>query len=442
MLRRSKIIGNPVAQMLRKLHLHHVGPAKDLELSPIAERVNLITGDNGLGKSFLLESAWWALTRTWHDAPAVPCAPGAWIDFEFDSMTTVHQGRSKWRPKAQSWQRSAGRPPNPGLVLYARVDGSYSVWDPARNYRLYRRNDGSEAESPSAYQFDTREVLDGLEREVEEGGRRRKQVLCQGLIDDWTRWQASDDPRFQALETLLSRIGPDEQPLVPGRPFRPTLDDQRLIPTIRMPYDQDVPITYAPAGVRRMCKMAYLLTWALSAHRDEVARLGLSSTTQIILLVDEPETHLHPRWQRSVLPSLLHGVKTWDEVERPEVQMMVTTHSPMILASMEPEFDVERDALWKLDLDGATVSVERDTWHKRGDINRWLMSDVFDLGAATSSPAERILRRAQDLIARADPDPAEVQDVDRELGRLLPEMDPFIVRWRYYMGPKLEVIQT
>lgn len=29
------------------------------------QRLNLITGDNGLGKSFLLDIAWWAMPRNW-----------------------------------------------------------------------------------------------------------------------------------------------------------------------------------------------------------------------------------------------------------------------------------------------------------------------------------------------------------------------------------------
>ncbi len=29
----------------------------------------------------------------------------------------------------------AGRPENPGLVLYAMAHGGFAVWDPARNYR-------------------------------------------------------------------------------------------------------------------------------------------------------------------------------------------------------------------------------------------------------------------------------------------------------------------
>lgn len=49
--------------MLTYLHLTNVGPASEMKLD-LAPRLNLITGDNGLGKSFLLDAAWWALTGT------------------------------------------------------------------------------------------------------------------------------------------------------------------------------------------------------------------------------------------------------------------------------------------------------------------------------------------------------------------------------------------
>ena len=53
--------------MLESLRLKNVGPAAEMALD-LAPRLNLITGDNGLGKSFLLDVAWWALTRKWpHD---------------------------------------------------------------------------------------------------------------------------------------------------------------------------------------------------------------------------------------------------------------------------------------------------------------------------------------------------------------------------------------
>ncbi len=143
--------------MLKRLELKHVGPSKSMVLDPVASRFNLIAGDNGLGKSFLLEASWWALTRTWHE-PAVPASPDASISYSFDGDKSIHSSSSNWDPNAQEWKRAPGRPPNQGLVLYARVDGSFSAWDPARNYRLYSRADGGRAESPAAYQFTSAQV--------------------------------------------------------------------------------------------------------------------------------------------------------------------------------------------------------------------------------------------------------------------------------------------
>jgi DNA repair ATPase RecN len=53
--------------MLKSLHLKNVGPAPEMTLE-LGSRMNLITGDNGLGKSFLLDVMWWALTRRWPQA--------------------------------------------------------------------------------------------------------------------------------------------------------------------------------------------------------------------------------------------------------------------------------------------------------------------------------------------------------------------------------------
>jgi hypothetical protein len=52
--------------MLRQLKLRNVGLRAPINFEPVAPRLNLITGDNGLGKSFLLDVSWWALT---------PCYP-------------------------------------------------------------------------------------------------------------------------------------------------------------------------------------------------------------------------------------------------------------------------------------------------------------------------------------------------------------------------------
>ena len=48
-----------------------------------------------------------------------------------------------------------------------------------------------------------------------------------------------------------------------------------------------------------------------------------------IVLIDEIELHLHPQWQREVLPALQ---KTF-----PNIQFIVTTHSPQVLSNLKKE---------------------------------------------------------------------------------------------------------
>ena len=427
--------------MLKRIELHNVGPAAHLALDPVAPRFNFLTGDNGLGKSFLLETAWWALTRTWHETPAVPNSPDAAITYSFDGLgISPHSYTSKWRVEAQDWKRPKGRPPNPGLVIYARVDGSFSAWDPARNYVLWQRADGGELESPAAYQFSPHSVLYGLERDVIIAGIARKERICAGLIDDWTLWQLVKSHEFQLLCQLLEQLGPEDQPLTPGELVVPTFEDKRRIPTIRMPYGEDVPITYAPAGVKRVSMLVYLLAWSLSEHEKACQRINQNISSQIIVLIDEPETHLHPRWQRTVLPSLYNAISSWNQIKNApsSIQFLVATHAPLVMASMESLFDPKVDSLWKLECDDGNVTIARDDLHRRGDVNRWLQSDVFDLAQPTSREVESALREAATLCSQADPSVEQVQRIDQLLRELLPEMDPFYARWHYLMRERIE----
>ncbi len=50
--------------MLKSIELRGIGPVDDLSAN-FGERLNVITGDNGLGKSFLLDVCFWSLTGTW-----------------------------------------------------------------------------------------------------------------------------------------------------------------------------------------------------------------------------------------------------------------------------------------------------------------------------------------------------------------------------------------
>ena len=59
------------------------------------------------------------------------------------------------------------------------------------------------------------------------------------------------------------------------------------------------------------------------------------------MLIDEIELHLHPQWQREVLPALQ---KTF-----PNIQFIVTTHSPQVLSRVHRDdiFILKDDQLYK-----------------------------------------------------------------------------------------------
>lgn len=122
--------------MLRSLKLHNLGPAPEMTLTP-GKRLNVITGDNGLGKSFLLDLAWWAVTRTWAGLPVQPAIDKiepASVDIAFAAVTKMAAFKAVYVKADQTWRFPQGQPGQPGLVVYARVDGDFAVWDSNRRF--------------------------------------------------------------------------------------------------------------------------------------------------------------------------------------------------------------------------------------------------------------------------------------------------------------------
>ncbi|MBK7145143.1 MAG: ATP-binding protein [Xanthomonadales bacterium] len=428
--------------MLKKLALANIGPGPKFRMD-CASRLNLITGDNGLGKSFLLDCAWWALTRTWARNAVIPTStrPGvSEIAFEFDAKTKskVVRYASRFDRNSQSWKGKQGRPSDPGLVLYAQVDGGFSVWDPQRNY--WRTDRGVDVQDrPSAYLFRPDDVWNGLRVD----GKRQ----CNGLIDDWAAWQRENKRPFQLLEAALRHLSPDEnETLSIGELTRIGLDDSRWIPTIRQPGAGDVPIVHASAGVRRIAALVYLLVWAYTEHEIAARQRGQPSSRQIIFLIDEVDTHLHPRWQRKVLGALLEVVDELITGGESAVQIVATTHSPMVMASIEPDFDEATDSHWTLEIDSDSKQVQlvNRPWAPQGDVGSWLVSPSFGLQQARSSEAERAIEAAEAL-GREDFKslPAGLNTrakIEAELIRLLPALDPFFIRWRVAGSPSAKAI--
>ncbi|MEM9490314.1 MAG: AAA family ATPase, partial [Myxococcota bacterium] len=424
-------IGPPEITHVERLAIAQVGPAAQLEFE-FASRLNLLTGDNSLGKTFVLDVLWWALTGSWPEYPAWPGAADAdssgppWIELGADDTAA----RSTFRRSEERWHTPDNWPTMRGLVIYARVDGGFSVWDPARPA-------SNGAHHPPGLHFTPREVFDG--KKLTHGAEEIS--VCKGLIADWIDWEARKPELFQRFAATLD--GLSEPPTIElGTARRIRTEEDRDYPHLRLPYGE-LPIIHVSAAVKRILRLAYIMVWTWANHREITARLSESSTDRLVVLIDEVESHLHPTWQRVLLPALLRVIRA---LGRPlgqddsgktghslQVQLIASTHAPLVMASVEPDFDPEIDRLFHFALADNEVTASILPWNRHGDVSAWLTSEVFGLEQPRHKPAEQAIHDALALYRQDQPDGDEIARVDNALRKALGQLDPFWVRWRQFV---------
>ena len=113
-----------------------------------------------------------------------------------------------------------------------------------------------------------------------------------------------------------------------------------------------------------------------------------------ILLIDEIENHLHPTWQRRVIPALLKHF--------PKLQIFATTHSPFVVAGLK----AGQVHLLKRDEKSSRVTA---TTHDK-DIVGWTMDEI--------------LRTMMDVEDPTDKDTAEAAQELRQLRNEWPRSSP------------------
>lgn len=84
----------------------------------------------------------------------------------------------------------------------------------------------------------------------------------------------------------------------------------------------------ADMAIKAVTLNSHLLPAKLEKGNEGVARRVLEETPGVVL-IDELDLHLHPKWQRSVAADLMRTF--------PKVQFVATSHSPQIIGELQPE---------------------------------------------------------------------------------------------------------
>ena len=358
------------------------------------------------------------------------------IRFRLHFNEETVQANVGYLPSAEAWipRGWGGAQTILGVVVYAHANGSFSVWDSVRNYSLRMPPPAVDTRRRPAYVFTETEIWDGL-RTVVDG---RAVPLCNGLLHDWSSWIKGKDPESKVMAQALRALSPDwdgGDRLEPGPPMRLSIDDARDIPSIQTSYAGAVPILHASSGIRRVVALAYILTWAWNEHRIVADRRGEDVVRHVTMLFDEVESHLHPRWQRSILKALRDVGE--DLLDGVQLQLIASTHSAAggrfrrtLVRSRTRRLAGSRSR-WR-PAAGAPAS---PFLHAARFAGAWLTSEAFDLKTERGSmEAEQAVLRARELLRRqAGASLDEVMRVHTELRGVLPDVDRFWVRWNAFV---------
>ncbi|WP_404868625.1 AAA family ATPase [Kitasatospora griseola] len=139
---------------------------------------------------------------------------------------------------------------------------------------------------------------------------------------------------------------------------------------------------------------------------------GLAITSPGVVLIDEVDAHLHVTWQRKI--------GDWLQEHFPNIQFIVTSHSPYICQAADPEGLIR---LPGVDEQQPAEVVDDDLYRRvvYGSGDDAVLSELFGLETPYSSRAEQRRRRLVALETKVYTETASAEEVAeyRSLGELL-----------------------
>jgi len=127
--------------------------------------------------------------------------------------------------------------------------------------------------------------------------------------------------------------------------------------------DEELEFDVLPDGVKS------IISW-IADLLMRLERLKWKGNTEIldrnfILLLDEIEVHLHPAWQRKILPVIQKLFKN--------AQIFIATHSPFVVGSIDNAW------IYKLELENGGARVKEIVEAKHGRSYPYIVDEIFEI---------------------------------------------------------------
>jgi energy-coupling factor transporter ATP-binding protein EcfA2 len=389
------------------LKITNVGPFDDIEFE-FDRQVNVFTGPNNSGKS----TALWVLGDIlipFHfprkllrgNAPATfEVHIGSHSDKELRGQLPIAQDNVYWDAER--------RGQHIGVLKMA----GYTNFIPALRQSTDFRSPGPTVSA------NHRNIVPSGDKEDEHQRRQRLNLADAHVISDEAVIQKIIDLDYRsyrrrepAVRDIIVQIGEIASEITEGFPIQflgVDEDDRGLFPQFGTP-DGDIPLNVLSQGTQSIFQWLAHLLIGYSEYYEYPPDLAKHPG---ILIIDEIDAHLHPSWQRRIIPTLTDHF--------PNLQIFCSTHSPLMLAGLK-EGQVQ---LLSRDEKGKVTVSRNDR-----DITGWSADEILrgfldlreptDLETVSHLERLRELRSKQSLSSLSEEGVAELEKLRHLVSREL-----------------------
>lgn len=392
---------------------------------PITATTTILVGDNGLGKTGWLEAIAAAVGAL---LPGMGAGPGPALG-EADIRQVIRkldgisdrqlqlpmsiQVEATLQGRGLEWRRMIISPPIAGEVIEAIPDENDALHAKAREIAEEigkELREHGDRQLPVLAYYGTQRLWPPIDAE---NGRREVGSRLDGYRDalqaaathrhmlEWIRKYTMVELQRKEPVTQLRAI---EQAVIACISevvaFGYDLDLEDLV--LRTESGEVMPFRMLSDGYRNVVAMVADIAWRASRLNPQLGARA-PALAEGIVLIDEIDLHLHPKWQRRILGDLRRAF--------PRLQFVATTHSPFIVQSLEPGQLVNLDPDARDDVPYADRSPE--------DIAEQIMGVELPQRSDRRQREAEVAKRYYELLDRMpDADPNELAALEAELDEL------------------------
>ncbi len=181
-----------------------------------------------------------------------------------------------------------------------------------------------------------------------------------------------------------------------------------------------------PDGLRSLMSWIADLLWRLDRTKWENNTSLLER--RILLFLDEIEVHLHPSWQRKVLPTVQKLFKN--------AQVFISTHSPFVVNSIDGAF------IHRIELEGKNAKVLPAVVSDNATNIQTVLREIFgiseEFGLEVSDKLDKFLQIKNDIFARKEYDRSEFLRLAKSLVAESEELNLIVAFELRQLNKKLE----